>query len=77
MAHHLESIRDAHSDYAAIPLCDWHHKELHSLSRRGFEARYQLTPIDLLALTIKLLQGGKPMHSKTRAELTDANEGKP
>ena len=57
VVHHLESIRDELSSYASVPLCDWHHKELHSLSRRGFEARYRLTPIDMLAMTIKLLEG--------------------
>lgn len=58
-AHHLESVRDALSDYAAIPLCADHHQGpngVHGLSRRGFEARYRLTDIDLLALTIRALE---------------------
>lgn len=58
-AHHLESIRDGHSDYAAVSLCTEHHRGktgVHGLSRSGFEARYKLTPIDLLALTIKALE---------------------
>lgn len=58
-AHHLESIRDELSDYASVPLCEQHHtgiNGLHTLSRRGFEVRYKLSPIDLLALTIKALE---------------------
>lgn len=51
--HHIESIRDALSAYAIVPLCYDHHQGpngVHGLSRRGFEARYKLTEIDLLAL---------------------------
>lgn len=51
--HHVESIRDALSAYAIVPLCYEHHQGpngVHGLSRRGFEARYKLTEIDLLAL---------------------------
>jgi hypothetical protein len=58
-AHHLESVRDGMSDYAAIPLCGLHHRSkggVHGLSRRGFEMRYKLTDIDLLALTIRALE---------------------
>ena len=57
-AHHLESVRDENSHYAAVALCEWHHIGafgVHKLSRRGFEMRYKLTPIDLLSLTIKQL----------------------
>lgn len=65
VAHHLESVRDEHSDYAAVAMCDSCHKSLHRLSRRGFESRYKLSPIDLLALTIReldkrgMIGGGK------------------
>ena len=55
VVHHLESIRDDLSDFAAVPMTEYWHKELHRLSRRGFETRTKLTDIDLLALTIKLL----------------------
>jgi hypothetical protein len=51
--HHVESIRDGLSAYAIVPLCREHHQGangVHGLSRRGFEARYKLTEIDLLAL---------------------------
>ena len=54
-AHHVESVRDDMTDYAAVPLCVFHHSELHRLSRRGFERATKLTPIDLLAGTVKLL----------------------
>ena len=56
--HHIESVRDALSAYAIVPLCHEHHQGktgVHGLSRRGFEARYKLSQIDLLALTIKYL----------------------
>jgi Recombination enhancement, RecA-dependent nuclease len=51
--HHVESIRDGLSSYAVVPLCPGHHtgpEGVHGLSRRGFEARYKLTEIDLLAM---------------------------
>lgn len=56
--HHLESIRDALSHFAMIPVCHEHHQGpngIHGLSRRGFELRYKLTEIDLMAGTIQLL----------------------
>lgn len=56
VVHHLESVRDGDTDYAGVALCDACHKDLHRLSRRGFEMRYKLTPIDLLALTVKALE---------------------
>lgn len=55
-AHHVESVRDGLSDYAAVALCHDHHQGpngIHGLSRRGFEMRYKLTPIDLIALTVR------------------------
>ena len=58
-AHHLENVRDGSSDYSAVPLCAEHHQGsngVHGLSRSGFVARYKLTDIDLLALTIKALE---------------------
>lgn len=56
VAHHLESIRDVNSDYAAVSLCDDCHKQLHSMSRRGFERFTKLSEIDLLALTIRAMR---------------------
>ena len=53
--HHLESVRDELSDFAAIPISVYWHSELHRLSRREFERKTKLTPIDLLAGTIQLL----------------------
>lgn len=58
-AHHLEAVRDSDSDYAAVPLCEMHHRGangVHGLSRRGFEARYKLSELALLKLTIKVLE---------------------
>lgn len=57
-AHHVESVRDDLSLYATVPLCKPHHtgpNGIHGLSRRGFEMRYKLSAVDLLALTVKLL----------------------
>lgn len=59
IAHHVESIRDDASDYAAVALCQDHHQYsgfgVHDLSRRGFEMRYKLTELDLVKLTLKAI----------------------
>jgi hypothetical protein len=57
-AHHLESVRDELSDYATVALCPQHHQGangIHGLSRRGFEMKYKLSELDLLKLTLWLL----------------------
>ena len=57
-AHHIESVRDGVSDYATAALCHLHHQGsqgVHHLSRRGFEMRFKLSDIDLIALTIRAL----------------------
>ena len=57
--HHVESIRDGLSEYAVVPLCHTHHQGeygVHGLSRRGFEAMYKLTEIDLLAMVARALE---------------------
>lgn len=56
VVHHIESVRDANSDYAAVALCDDCHKQLHNMSRRGFERHTKLSDIDLLALTIRAMR---------------------
>ena len=51
--HHVESNRDDLSEYAIVPLCPEHHQGpngVHGLRRRGFEMRYKLTDIDLMAI---------------------------
>ena len=56
--HHVENVRDGLSDYAVVPLCTEHHRGetgVHGLSRRGFEAAYKLTDVDLLAMTAREL----------------------
>jgi hypothetical protein len=56
--HHVESIRDGLSEWAKVGLCHEHHMGsggIHHLSRRGFEMRYKLSQIDLLALQAKFL----------------------
>lgn len=57
--HHVESVRDELSDYAVVPLCPEHHRcqtGVHGLRRRGFEMRYKLTDVDLLAMTARELE---------------------
>ena len=55
-AHHLESVRGEHSDYATIPLCKSCHDELHASRRRAFYAAHKTDDLKLLAWTIKLLE---------------------
>jgi hypothetical protein len=60
--HHLREDQGAAqrgSDWTAIPLCEPHHTGaagLHGLGRRGFETRYRMSELDLLALTIEALE---------------------
>lgn len=54
--HHIESHRDALSDYAVAALCyDCHQgpNGVHGLSRRGYEARTKLSQLDLVKRTIQ------------------------
>lgn len=55
-AHHPESIRDEISDWSCIALCREHHQGptgVHGMSRRSFEMLWKLSPIDMIALTIR------------------------
>lgn len=57
-AHHVESVRDGLSDFATAAVCTEHHsgpQGIHGLHRRAFEMRYRLSDVDLLAMTIRLL----------------------
>ena len=54
-AHHVEHVRDAHSDFAAVPLCFTCHRSLHKSRRRGFYLAHKLSDVKLLAWTIKQL----------------------
>lgn len=47
------------SDFLTIPLCPEHHtgsSGIHGLGVRGFYTRYRLTELDLLAMTLELLE---------------------
>ena len=49
------------SDWLVVPLCPEHHRGtagLHGLGVRGFERRYRMSEMDLLADTIEALCGG-------------------
>ena len=54
--HHAGRDTDR-SDWNQVPICHEHHtgpNGIHGLRRRGFEARYNLTEMDMLALTREL-----------------------
>ena len=55
VVHHVQSVRDAMSDFLGVPMTDAWHKHLHHLSRRGFERLTKLSEMDLLAYTMKLV----------------------
>lgn len=61
-AHHVESVRDGVSDYATAALCFDHHQGaqgVHTLSRRVFAMRYECSDVDLIAMTLRLMDKQK------------------
>ncbi len=60
--HHLREGQGAAqrgSDFTAVPLCPACHRGadgLHGLGVRGFQRRYKLDELDLLAMTIEALE---------------------
>lgn len=57
-AHHVESVRDDLSDYATAALCYLHHQGgqgVHTLSRKVFAMRFGLSDVDLIAMTVRLI----------------------
>ena len=61
--HHVESTRDELSEYLVIPLSVAYHSRsspisIHTLSRRGFERRYKISELRMLAKTLELLARG-------------------
>jgi hypothetical protein len=53
--HHIEHGK---SDFLTVPLCSEHHRGasgLHGLSPRGFNTRWKLSELDLLAFTLEML----------------------
>jgi hypothetical protein len=55
-AHHLESVRGDHSDFATVPLCKSCHDELHASRRRAFYLAHKLDDVKLLAWTAQALE---------------------
>lgn len=55
-AHHIESVRGEHSDFATVPLCGSCHHELHTSRRRAFYLAHKLSDVKLLAWTIRLME---------------------
>lgn len=60
--HHIREEQGAAqraSDFLTVPLCPEHHTGatgIHGLRARGFERRYKLSELDLLAMTLELLE---------------------
>lgn len=60
--HHLREGQGAGQradDFLTVPLCREHHNGatgFHGLGRRAFERRYKLSELDLLAMTLELLE---------------------
>jgi hypothetical protein len=53
-----QGMSERASNWLAIPLCPEHHRGdsgVHGLGTRGFERRYKLSELDLLALTLEAL----------------------
>jgi RecA-dependent nuclease len=60
--HHVregQGVGQRANDFLTVPLCMEHHtgaSGVHGLGTRGFERRYKLDELDLLALTLELLE---------------------
>ena len=54
-AHHLESYRGEHSDFATVPMCHDCHTHLHTIHRRAFYLAHKLDDVTMLAWVIRLL----------------------
>lgn len=54
-AHHIESVRGEHSDFATVPLCEDCHRQLHAASRKSFYLAHKLDDVKLLAWTVREL----------------------
>lgn len=61
IVHHLKfgtGVSDRSSHYLTVALCDFHHvgpEGVHVLKEKGLRLRYNLSEIDLLAMTIEAL----------------------
>ena len=57
--HHIrteQGVSVRASDYLTVPLCPEHHRGssgIHGMGRKAFERTYNLTELDLLAMTIE------------------------
>src|SRR5262245_27148974 len=60
--HHIregEGMSQRASNWMVVPACPEHHRGasgIHGLGVRGFERRYRLSELDLLAMTIEALE---------------------
>lgn len=55
-AHHIESVRGDHSDFATVPVCASCHAELHEARRRAFYRAHKLDDVKLLAWTNQAME---------------------
>ena len=55
-AHHIESVRGEHSDFATVPLCQSCHASLHGARRRPFYVAHKLDDVKLLAWTAEQVE---------------------
>ena len=58
--HHIETVRDELSEFLVLPLSHAYHSRsspisIHTLSRRGFERRYGISELKMLAKVQELL----------------------
>ncbi len=56
-AHHLKSRGAGGSDFTAVPLCWFHHSEIHQLWRDRFEAKYSVDLGEVNKLILKAWSG--------------------
>lgn len=62
VVHHIrteQGVAQRASDFLTVPLCPEHHTGatgIHGLGKRAFERRYKLSELDLLAMTLELLE---------------------
>lgn len=66
--HHVregQGMSQRASHFLVVPLCREHHQGssgLHGLGEGGFERRYRVSELDLLAMTIELMTAGGGVH---------------
>ena len=52
-AHHVTTKGAGGGDETVVPLCTWHHSEIHTIGIKTFEAKYAINLTDFAALLWK------------------------